>query len=152
MEGIETTHGYAGRLDVRTLTRPSASGSRSGSGSGSGVRDGTVVLAVTGELDHDTVAPLKEALAEHAGAGQRVVVDCAGLRFCDSTGLNVLLRARLRMLGEGGRLDLAGLRPPVDRMFEITGALSVFRVYENASAALADPAAADAPAPAPERP
>ncbi|MFC8506753.1 STAS domain-containing protein [Streptomyces sp. NPDC057411] len=97
----------------------------------------TVVLAVTGELDHDTAAPLREAL-DGAGTSSRIVVDCSGLRFCDSTGLNVLLRARLRLVEGGGRLDLAGLRPPVDRMFEITGARTVFRVYEDAAEALAD--------------
>ncbi|MEV5971715.1 STAS domain-containing protein [Streptomyces sp. NPDC051921] len=123
MGGTETAEDFTGRLGVRTLP---------------GRRPGTVVLAVTGELDHDTAAPLKEALAEQDDAG-RVVVDCSGLRFCDSTGLNVLLRARLRMLDGGGRLDLAGLRPPVDRMFEITGARTVFQVYEDAAAAFADP-------------
>lgn len=100
-------------------------------------RAGTVVLAVTGELDHDTAAPLRDALADTSGS-DRIVVDCSGLRFCDSTGLNVLLRARLRLVEGGGRLDLAGLRPPVDRMFEITGARTVFRVYEDAAEALAD--------------
>ncbi|MFI8766578.1 STAS domain-containing protein [Streptomyces sp. R-07] len=101
-------------------------------------RPGTVVLALDGELDHDTAEPLRSALKESSGA-VRVVVDCSGLRFCDSTGLNVLLRTRLRLLAEGGRVDLAGLRPPVDRIFEITGALRVFRVYEDADAALGDP-------------
>ncbi|MFI8519467.1 STAS domain-containing protein [Streptomyces sp. NPDC085481] len=104
---------------------------------GPGPRPDTVVLTVSGELDHDTAAPLKDALTEHEGAA-RIVVDCAGLRFCDSTGLNVLLRARLRMAEDGGRLDLAGLHPPVDRMFEITGARTVFRVYDDAADALAD--------------
>ncbi|MFG3349877.1 STAS domain-containing protein [Streptomyces sp. NPDC048018] len=122
MGAAETAEDFAGRLDVDI--RP-------------GQRPGTVVLAVTGELDHDTAAPLREALEEQDD-GERVVVDCSGLRFCDSTGLNVLLRARLRMLDGGGRLDLAGLRPPVDRMFEITGARTVFQVYEDAAAALAD--------------
>ncbi|MFF0434383.1 STAS domain-containing protein [Streptomyces sp. NPDC004327] len=123
--------GYAGRLAVRVLDPPWGE---------SGPDGRTVVLALTGELDHDTAAPLKEALAGQGGAGRRVVVDCAGLRFCDSTGLNVLLQARLRLLDGGGRLDLAGLGPPVDRMFEITGARSVFRVYESTAAALADAA------------
>ncbi|WMX44348.1 STAS domain-containing protein [Streptomyces roseicoloratus] len=107
-----------------------------------GQRPATYVLAVTGELDHDTAAPLKEALETHVTA-ERIVVDCSGLRFCDSTGLNVLLRSRLRMAESGGRLDLAGLRPPVDRMFEITGALTVFRVYADTAAALADAPAAE---------
>ncbi|MEU7026422.1 STAS domain-containing protein [Streptomyces sp. NPDC046275] len=117
-----------GRLDVREQ---------------SGRSPGTVVLALSGELDHDTAGPLRDALAAHGTDGERIVVDCSGLGFCDSTGLNVLLRARLRLTRNGGRLDIAGLRPPVDRMFEITGARSVFRVYETAASALAD-------APAPE--
>ncbi|MEV6331170.1 STAS domain-containing protein [Streptomyces sp. NPDC051909] len=131
---MDRAEDFTGRLDVRVL---------------SGRRPDTVVLALSGELDHDTAGPLRDALAEHGGDagssrnGGRVVVDCSELSFCDSTGLNVLLRARLRMTEAGGRLDIAGLRPPVDRMFEITGALSVFRVYETVASALAD-------APAPE--
>ncbi|MEU8618614.1 STAS domain-containing protein [Streptomyces sp. NPDC048623] len=121
---MDRREGFPGRLGVRTLRGP---------------RPGTVVVAVSGELDHDTAAPLREALAAHQGTG-RVVVDCSDLRFCDSTGLNVLLRTRLHMADAGGRLDLAGLRPPVDRMFEITGARSVFRVYDDTAAALADAA------------
>ncbi|MEV6352860.1 STAS domain-containing protein [Streptomyces hydrogenans] len=101
----------------------------------------TVVIAPSGELDHDTVEPLGTALEENSGAA-RIVVDCEGLDFCDSTGLNLLLRARARAVGAGAELDLAGLRPPVDRMFEITGALRVFRVYADVREALA----ADAPA------
>jgi stage II sporulation protein AA (anti-sigma F factor antagonist) len=139
---VRAAPGRTERLAVRTLTPPPAEGTGPGGG--------TVVLAVTGELDHDTAAPLKEALTTHTGPGRRIVVDCAGLRFCDSTGLNVLLRARLRMLADGGRLDLSGLGPPVDRMFEITGALSVFRVYADTAAALADAPAADVPATTPE--
>ncbi|MFF3455081.1 STAS domain-containing protein [Streptomyces sp. NPDC002730] len=98
-----------------------------------------VVLVLAGELDHDTADPLREALAEAVEAGaERIVVDCADLRFCDSTGLNVLLRARLAASEAGGRLELAALRPPVARMFDITGAHAVFRVYASLDEALAD--------------
>ncbi|MFJ5712676.1 STAS domain-containing protein [Streptomyces sp. NPDC093105] len=103
----------------------------------------TVVVVPRGELDHDTVEPLRTALEKHEDAA-RIVVDCAGLDFCDSTGLNLLLRARSRALEAGARLDLAGLRPPVDRMFEITGALHVFEVYADVGAALAADGTGDA--------
>ncbi|WP_426368887.1 STAS domain-containing protein [Streptomyces sp. E-08] len=96
---------------------------------------GTVVVSLDGELDHDTAEPLRNALEAASGA-VRVVVDCSGLRFCDSTGLNILLRTRLRLLAEGGHVDLAGLRPPVDRVFQITGALRLFPVYEDTGTAL----------------
>ncbi|MER7660132.1 MULTISPECIES: STAS domain-containing protein [unclassified Streptomyces] len=99
----------------------------------------TVVVLLTGELDHDTAEPLREALQQClAAAPERVVVDCGDLQFCDSTGLNVLLRARLTAREAGSRLELAALRPPVARMFDITGAHAVFRVYAGLDEALAD--------------
>ncbi|MEJ8633306.1 STAS domain-containing protein [Streptomyces sp. NPDC006475] len=99
----------------------------------------TVVVLLTGELDHDTAEPLREALQQSLEtAPERVVVDCGDLQFCDSTGLNVLLRARLTAREAGSRLELAALRPPVARMFDITGAHAVFRVYAGLDEALAD--------------
>ncbi|WP_051796416.1 STAS domain-containing protein [Streptomyces sp. NRRL S-87] len=97
-----------------------------------------VVLLLSGELDHDTAEPLREAVtAALAGPGRpRLVVDCAGLRFCDSTGLNVLLRARLAAQEVGGRLELADVRQPVARMFRLTGADGVFRIHADLAAAL----------------
>jgi anti-anti-sigma factor len=100
---------------------------------------GTVVLALSGELDHDTAEPLREALARQVEEGaERILVDCSGLGFCDSTGLNVLLHARLAARENGGRIELAGLQPPVARMFDITGARAIFRVYDGVSEALTD--------------
>ncbi|MFI8324349.1 STAS domain-containing protein [Streptomyces sp. NPDC085529] len=119
--GEEPTAGRAGRFSVEVRTAWGTD---------------TVVVVPLGELDHDTVEPLRTALEKHEDAA-RIVVDCAGLDFCDSTGLNLLLRARSRALEAGARLDLAGLRPPVDRMFQITGALHVFQVYADVGTALA---------------
>ncbi len=100
---------------------------------------GAEVLVISGELDHDTAEPLREALqASVERAPKRILVDCANLQFCDSTGLNVLLRARLAAREAGSRLELAALRPPVARMFDITGAYEVFRVHAGLEEALAD--------------
>ncbi|MEU1282234.1 STAS domain-containing protein [Streptomyces sp. NPDC005805] len=97
------------------------------------------VLALAGELDHDTADPLRQELSRAVGARPaRVVVDCASLGFCDSTGLNVLLHARLEAREAGIRIEVSGLRPPVARMFGITGADSVFRLHAGLDEALAD--------------
>ena len=99
----------------------------------------TVVLSLHGELDHDTAEPLRKALDQHVRAGAaRILVACGDLHFCDSTGLNLLLHARLAAQETGGRIELAAMRPPVARMFEITGAKAVFKVHADVEEALAD--------------
>ncbi|MFC5908888.1 STAS domain-containing protein [Streptacidiphilus monticola] len=110
-------------------------------------QDESVVLALRGELDHDTAPALRDALERSmalidgrpggtgAGAG-RIVVDCTELRFCDSTGLNLLLKARMTVRDRGGALALAGMRPQVARVFEITGADSVFPTFASLEEAL----------------
>lgn len=55
------------------------------------------VVTPVGELDHHTADLLREPLESAVEHGRtRLVVDCSGLDFCDSTGLNVLLGARLK--------------------------------------------------------
>ncbi|WP_240139056.1 STAS domain-containing protein [Streptomyces sp. MUM 178J] len=97
------------------------------------------IVKPVGELDHHTAellrAPLEEALAK---GRTRLVIDCSRLEFCDSTGLNVLLGARLKADAAGGGVHLAGMQPVVARVFEITGAGAVFTVHDSLESALDD--------------
>jgi anti-anti-sigma factor len=97
------------------------------------------VVTVAGELDHHTAdllrTPLDDAI-EHNRV--RLVIDCSQLEFCDSTGLNVLLGARLKAETAGGGVELAAMQPVVARVFEITGADAVFTVHDTLDAALAN--------------
>ncbi|MDX2563715.1 STAS domain-containing protein [Streptomyces sp. TX20-6-3] len=98
---------------------------------------GSELLAPVGELDHHTAELLRSPLDQALDAGRaRLVVDCSGLEFCDSTGLNVLLGARLRAEAAGGGVHLVGMRPAVARVFHITGAEAVFTVHETLATAL----------------
>ncbi|MEU9044854.1 MULTISPECIES: STAS domain-containing protein [unclassified Kitasatospora] len=89
------------------------------------------VLVLHGELDLDSVADLRSAvegaLAEPAAV---IVIDCAGLEFCDSTGLNALLRSKARAALEGSRFELARPRPLILRMLELTGVTDAFVIRE----------------------
>lgn len=99
----------------------------------------SVVLAPEGELDHDTAELLSGPLEQCVDEGySRLVVDCSGLEFCDSTGLNVLLGARLQAEAAGGGVHLAGMSRVVARVFEITGAEAVFTVHADLESALAN--------------
>lgn len=99
----------------------------------------SAVVAVAGELDHHTADLLRESLESCVADGfGRLVVECSRLEFMDSTGLNVLLGARLKAEAAGGGVHLAGMRPVVARVFEITGAEAVFTVHDSLDRALAD--------------
>jgi anti-anti-sigma factor len=65
------------------------------------------------------------AIDEQAPA--RVVVDLGGLAFIDSSGLRMLLLADSRAREHGYELVLLAGSEPVQRVFEITGALDVLR-------------------------
>lgn len=100
--------------------------------SGSPVQQGESVLRLTGELDHDSAPTLRTAFARCDDAGAtRVLVDCSDLDFCDSTGINLLLDARTRAQARGGIIALVGMTPRVARVFEITGAATLFPRYAS---------------------
>ncbi|MEU4652814.1 STAS domain-containing protein [Streptomyces sp. NPDC023723] len=99
----------------------------------------SAVVTPAGELDHHTADLLREPLDDCLDKGfSRLVVDCSRLEFCDSTGLNVLLGARLKAEAAGGGVHLVGMQPVVARVFEITGADAVFTVHDTLGTALAD--------------
>jgi anti-anti-sigma factor len=97
----------------------------------------SAVFVPAGELDHHTADLLAQPLNEAVDGGtSRLVIDCSALDFCDSTGLNVLLGARLRAEALGGGVHLAAMQPSVARVFEITGAEAVFTVHDTLDQAL----------------
>lgn len=101
----------------------------------------SLVVTPDGELDHHTADLLREPLERALEDGCKLlVVDCSKLEFCDSTGLNVLLGARLKAEAAGGGIHLAGMRPVVARVFEITGADGVFVLHDTLADALKETA------------
>ncbi|WP_052441903.1 STAS domain-containing protein [Streptacidiphilus anmyonensis] len=97
------------------------------------------IVLLSGELDPDTAPALALATSSLTDAGvTRIVVDCSQLGFCDSSGLNVLLKARQQVSDVGGRLILAAPTRQLLRLLELTGALSVFETQPEAGGAVAE--------------
>ena len=90
-------------------------------------------MSVAGEIDLYTAPRLHGELAT-ALAGQgpaMIVVDMSQVEFCDSTGMNVLLAAHRRAREGGGDLQLAGPRPAVRKVLQLTGLETVFTVLDD---------------------
>ncbi|MFI5531885.1 STAS domain-containing protein [Kitasatospora sp. NPDC051853] len=93
--------------------------------------DGTVVLSLIGAVDMDTAPLLAHALHRALTgppAPERLVIDCSGLDFCSSSGLNELLRARRAAASAGVPLRLGTPSPQVLRLLDITGTDTVFEI------------------------
>ncbi|WP_329423047.1 STAS domain-containing protein [Streptomyces sp. NBC_01268] len=101
------------------------------------------VLRISGELDLVT-SPLIRRRVHDAVAGGRhdVVLDLSAVRFCDSSGVGVLVAARRLMRSCGGRLRLilpargAEDGAHVNRVLAALGVRRLFEVYADLPAAL----------------
>jgi anti-sigma B factor antagonist len=88
----------------------------------------TTRVRLQGELDLASAHAVEERLAAiEEQRPARVVIDLGGLVFIDSSGLRVLLLADTRAREQGFELVLAPGPEPVQRVFEMTGALDVLR-------------------------
>lgn len=94
-----------------------------------GTRPGAVTVRLRGELDLATTSVLDRQVDALLGEGRnQLLVDVTGLTFCDSVGLNGLVRAKNRCDAAGGWLKVAGSRGQVAQVIGISGleeALSV---------------------------
>ncbi|MEU6174616.1 STAS domain-containing protein [Streptantibioticus parmotrematis] len=92
-----------------------------------------LVLRLAGELDLASTTILDEASATEASA---LVFDLSRLDFCDSTGLNILLRLRLEAERRGIPVHVAAAPRQVARLLEITGAARIFRMHDSVETAM----------------
>lgn len=87
------------------------------------------VCELAGDLDMESRAPAGSALDGLIAQGpQTIVVDLEHVGFCDSSGLNLLLRARMNAVAAGIDFWLAQPSPAVARVLEITGTDAVFSI------------------------
>ncbi len=101
-------------------------------------REGSVVVAVSGEVDVATAPALREHFEAMAGAddARSVVVDLTGVPFIDSTGLGVLIGVRKRCEDDGHPLSIVIVEPRILKVFEITGLTELFSIHPSLDAAL----------------
>ncbi|WP_405008271.1 STAS domain-containing protein [Kitasatospora purpeofusca] len=102
------------------------------------VPGGAMLCVLVGDLDIETLAPAAEALDALVAQGPgAVVIDLGGVGFCDSSGLNVLLKTRIAAEHGGLELRLAAVPPTVMRVLDLTGARAVFSIHDSVAGALA---------------
>ena len=114
-----------------------------------GCRVGSVgglrVVTPPAEIDLANAGQLQEALESAGPEDATIVVDMTANRFCDSSGISVLVWAHKRARAGGGEIRLVMGGATLHRVFKVTGLDRVFRIFDS----LADAIAAKPPASGP---
>jgi len=85
------------------------------------VNGDVATVIVRGEIDVASAPRLREILHDIVQSDtKRIVLDCHGLQFLDSSGIGLLVATRKR-LGDGGELVLDSPPAHVRKVLELTG-------------------------------
>ncbi len=106
-----------------------------------GVRpgDGGTIVAVSGDVDVCTEAPLRQALLRIIRErGARLMVDVSGVSFIDCAGLRALLATRRRAELRGGFMRLIATSAAVRRIIELTGTHEPLATERSTNQRIAD--------------
>lgn len=88
-----------------------------------------MVVELRGEVDLASAPQFRRSLHDLIDQGHnRMAMDLSDLEFMDSTGLGVLIGCLKRLKEAEGTLVLAGVRPSVARVFEVTGLDRIFTI------------------------
>ena len=99
--------------------------------------NGVPVVRAAVEVDATNAQDLRAAIIAALAAGaERLIVDMSETEFCDSTGLNVLVRAHKRLAEAGGELLLVATEPTLLRIFKVTGMDTMFHLFASLDEAL----------------
>lgn len=89
------------------------------------------LVRVVGEIDIDSIEPLRAPLAQAAITRTEVVLDCSAITFADSSFLNAVLLAR-----RTHPVHLAGVRGALRSLLDVTGAAEAFHLHADVPSAL----------------
>ncbi|WP_343244384.1 STAS domain-containing protein [Streptomyces sp. SID14446] len=103
--------------------------------------DGVRIVALHGEIDHNSRSLLGEALLPSAdGETPRTVADLSDVTFMDSSGINILIVAHRASEEARGWLRLAAPQQTVLRVLQLVGVDTVISCYATVQQALEDTA------------
>lgn len=91
------------------------------------------MIRPVGDLDLGTADRLWEQIRAHLAPGTRVVLDCSAITFCDSVGLQVLMRAHKHAAGFGTEFALAFTAHTLAHVLDMAGLTGRIPTVEEAA-------------------
>jgi anti-sigma B factor antagonist len=95
------------------------------------------IISAAGELDISTAPSLGGHLKPLADAGRHLILDLAGVRFCDCAGLSSFLKLQEHATAADGSLQLAAPTAMVRRVITLTQLSDVLLITASTADAIA---------------
>jgi anti-sigma B factor antagonist len=97
----------------------------------------TAVISVPPEIDMTNADQVRDDLLSVLNRGPAtLIVDMGGTTFCNSSGVNAMIRAHRRATACESHMRLVVTAPAVRRVLSITGLDHLIEVYPSVAAAL----------------
>ncbi|WP_406007395.1 STAS domain-containing protein [Streptomyces sp. NBC_00637] len=98
------------------------------------------VLEILGDLDYTHAGELRDLLATLTlRPGQLLILDLAGMDFCDSSGLTALIAARHHTHAAHADIALAAVPANTLRVLRIVGLDQIFTLHPDSESAARNP-------------
>ncbi len=97
----------------------------------------TMTLELKGRIDSLTSGEFEMQIMDLINSGEtRLVADCTQLEYASSSALRVFLMALKSLRRKDGELVLFGLQPQIREVFDISGFLDLFQIYQDRDEAI----------------
>jgi anti-sigma B factor antagonist len=97
----------------------------------------TYIVDLNGEIDVYTSPKVKDAIGDLIDKGHyNLIINLEKVRYIDSTGLGVLIGGLKRVREHGGTVNLVCTNPQIKKIFDITGLVKIFGIYDDEDAAM----------------
>ena len=102
-------------------------------------KDGNVlVIGLNGMIGLEGTMMLDKKISEVLDSGEKcLLLDFAGVTYINSAGLCALILAGKRLARAGGKLVLAGVSGPIQKIFKISGLSTFFAIHPTKAEGLA---------------
>ena len=92
-----------------------------------------------GRIDNETSSEFQSKLLSYVtSAGTALLIDLSNVEYISSAGLRALMTASKQARPSGSRVGVAGLKPVVKEIFEISRFALVVQVFETIADAIAE--------------
>jgi anti-anti-sigma factor len=94
-------------------------------------------LKIVGRVDSSVAKALEQKVREVTSRDGAIVVDLSGMHYVSSAGLRSFIILAKQAHAKNQTIALTGMSDEISEIFEISGLLELFKIYDSVEAALA---------------